>query len=191
MPSVPSWRVLTKYPVISGTALLAIGVTIAWWTGTSISPLLDSAEIRRGQIWRLATSAFPHINFLHLAFNVYWLWVFGTAVERAFGHLRPAAWLCHRAPRTTPINRRCRRSLGSCRAFRSDLCEAAGQLFQVWWIRGIKMGIRRLDRKSRCESRPLVHHRCCKVSAEGCAILVQSRNCTPAIEPSTSRFVRL
>jgi membrane associated rhomboid family serine protease len=77
-----------KHPVISGTALLAIGVTVAWWTGTSISPLLDSAEIRRGQIWRLATSTFPHVNFLHLAFNVYWLWVFGTAVERAFGHLR-------------------------------------------------------------------------------------------------------
>lgn len=48
----------TKYPVISGAALLAIGVTIAWWTGTSVSPLLDSAETRPGQLWRFATSIF-------------------------------------------------------------------------------------------------------------------------------------
>jgi len=27
---------------------------------------------------------------LHLAFNVYWLWVFGTLVEQVYGHLRTA-----------------------------------------------------------------------------------------------------
>jgi GlpG protein len=44
-----------------------------------------------GQLWRLITSTLPHVNFLHLAFNLYWLWVFGTLVEEIFGHVRAAA----------------------------------------------------------------------------------------------------
>jgi hypothetical protein len=47
--------------------------------------------IRRGQLWRLVTSMFPHTDVLHLAFNLYWLWVFGTLVEQVYGHLRTAA----------------------------------------------------------------------------------------------------
>ena len=88
MRRVPSWKEIPQYPVISGVALLAVGVTIAWWSGTNISPLFENAEIRRGQLWRIATSIFPHVNFLHLAFNLYWLWIFGTIVEGVYGHLR-------------------------------------------------------------------------------------------------------
>ena len=32
----------------------------------------------------------PHVNFFHLAFNLYWVWTFGTLVERVYGHLRCA-----------------------------------------------------------------------------------------------------
>lgn len=74
--------------MIAGIALLAVAVTIAWWTGKNISPFFANAEIRRGQVWRLVTSIFPHTDFLHLAFNLYWLWIFGTAVERVYGHFR-------------------------------------------------------------------------------------------------------
>lgn len=88
MLSIPSWKEIAKYPVISGIAVLAIGVTVAWWSGTNISPLFENAEIRRGQLWRFATSIFPHLDILHLAFNLYWLWVLGTAVERVYGHLK-------------------------------------------------------------------------------------------------------
>jgi membrane associated rhomboid family serine protease len=41
-----------------------------------------------GQLWRLPASALPHIGLVHLAFNLYWLWVFGTAAEAVLGHLR-------------------------------------------------------------------------------------------------------
>jgi len=90
MQSVPRWKEIPKYPVISGIALLAVGVTIAWWAGTNISPLFENAEIRRGQLWRFATSVLPHLDILHLAFNLYWLWVLGTTVERIYGHFRTA-----------------------------------------------------------------------------------------------------
>jgi membrane associated rhomboid family serine protease len=81
-----------KYPVVSGTIALAVGVTLASWShNVDITPLCETVDIRRGQLWRLLTSALPHGSFLHLAFNVYWIWVFGTLVEEIFGHIKTLA----------------------------------------------------------------------------------------------------
>jgi membrane associated rhomboid family serine protease len=88
---VPKWTEFPQYPVIAGTASLAIAVTIAWWSKLNVSPLFATAMIRRGELWRLVTSMFPHADILHLAFNIYWLWVFGTVVEQVYGHLKAAA----------------------------------------------------------------------------------------------------
>jgi membrane associated rhomboid family serine protease len=90
MRQPPKWTEFHHYPVVSGTALIAIGVTVAWWSKVDISPLFETAMIRRGELWRLLTSIFPHADILHLAFNVYWLWVFGTLVEQVYGHLKTA-----------------------------------------------------------------------------------------------------
>jgi membrane associated rhomboid family serine protease len=79
--------------VTAVTGLLAIAVTLAWWGRLDISPLLADVHIREGQLWRLVTSVLPHVNFLHLAYNLYWLWVFGALVEGAFGRLRTAGIL--------------------------------------------------------------------------------------------------
>jgi membrane associated rhomboid family serine protease len=80
---------LLKYPVTGGTILLAIGVTAVSLTkSVDITPLLDNGGIRRGELWRLLSSSLPHANLFHLAFNVYWIWVFGTLIEDVFGHLR-------------------------------------------------------------------------------------------------------
>jgi rhomboid protease GluP len=38
-----------------------------------------------GALWGLFTSIFVHLALWHLAFNLYWLWVFGSAVEREIG----------------------------------------------------------------------------------------------------------
>lgn len=89
--ATPRWKDIPRYPVITGVAILAIGVTVAWWAGVSISALFESAEIRRGQLWRLMTSVFPHLDILHLAFNLYWLWLLGTRVEAVYGHLKTLA----------------------------------------------------------------------------------------------------
>ncbi len=41
-----------------------------------------------GAYWALFTSAFVHFEIWHIAFNVYWLWVLGTRLERAMGSPR-------------------------------------------------------------------------------------------------------
>src|ERR1700730_14231547 len=64
--------------------------TVARWAGMDVSRLLDTAMIRRGELWRLVTSILPHADILHLAFNIYWLWVFGTLLELVLGPIKTA-----------------------------------------------------------------------------------------------------
>jgi membrane associated rhomboid family serine protease len=88
---VPSWRTFPDYPVTAVTAVLAAAVTVAhlpYLLDRDVSFLYDSPLVRHGQVWRLITSVLPHGDPLHLLFNAYWLWIFGTAVERVFGHAR-------------------------------------------------------------------------------------------------------
>lgn len=93
MQPAPKWTEFPRYPIVAGTAILAIVVTIAWWSKLDISPLFETAMIRRRELWRLITAIFPHTNIVHLVFNIYWLWVFGTLVERVYGHSRTAAFI--------------------------------------------------------------------------------------------------
>jgi membrane associated rhomboid family serine protease len=44
--------------------------------------------VANGDWWRLITSAFLHANLLHIAFNMYFLWFVGSAVEAALGRGR-------------------------------------------------------------------------------------------------------
>jgi rhomboid protease GluP len=44
--------------------------------------------IAAGQVWRLLTSMFLHIGYLHLFFNGYALYIFGIQVERLYGSPR-------------------------------------------------------------------------------------------------------
>ncbi|MBN2048190.1 MAG: rhomboid family intramembrane serine protease [Anaerolineaceae bacterium] len=44
--------------------------------------------IIEGQIWRLFTPMFLHAEILHLAFNMYALYIFGRNLERYYGHGR-------------------------------------------------------------------------------------------------------
>jgi membrane associated rhomboid family serine protease/Tfp pilus assembly protein PilF len=89
-PSPAFWQ---HFPVTSITALLAISVTFVWMTRRDISFLFCNFEIPEGQVWRLVTCTLPHVNLMHLAFNVCWLWVFGAAIENEFGSWRTLAIL--------------------------------------------------------------------------------------------------
>lgn len=54
------------------------------WGYYSIEKILD------GAFWGLVTSTFVHLEVWHLAFNLYWLWILGSRLERAIGSPR---WL--------------------------------------------------------------------------------------------------
>lgn len=87
MRKPPSIINLPLYPVTGGTILLAIGVTVAFWAKIDMSPILADGNVRRWELWRLVTSALPHADPLHLLFNLYWVWTFGSLLEEVLGHL--------------------------------------------------------------------------------------------------------
>lgn len=84
----PSLADVTQYPVIAAVCVAAIGVTLAWWAKVDVSALLASVDVQRGEVWRLLTDIFPHGSVLHLAFNIYWIWIFGAAIEARLGHVK-------------------------------------------------------------------------------------------------------
>ena len=88
--SPPPWQ-FHRYPVVVATGVLATAASVAYWMERDVSFLFEDAHVAEGQLWRLATSMFPHVNVVHLAFNLYWLWVFGTTMEATFGNVRTAA----------------------------------------------------------------------------------------------------
>ena len=90
----PPLQEFLHYPIVGGTIALAIAVTLARWSGrVNVDALYETVDIRRGELWRLLTSALPHANALHLGFNCYWIWVFGTLIEKSFGPARTFAIL--------------------------------------------------------------------------------------------------
>ena len=50
--------------------------------------VLYGPAVANGDWWRLITSAFLHANLIHIAFNMYFLWFVGSAVESALGRGR-------------------------------------------------------------------------------------------------------
>ncbi|MDH3227624.1 MAG: rhomboid family intramembrane serine protease [Thermoleophilia bacterium] len=45
-------------------------------------------EVADGEIWRIVTSAFFHVDIIHIGFNMVLLWFLGTALEAYAGTLR-------------------------------------------------------------------------------------------------------
>jgi len=66
---------------ITGPGLFA---NLALWpVGHFVVPQFDNPVGFR--VWQLITCGFLHASFLHLAINMYALWMFGSDVERALG----------------------------------------------------------------------------------------------------------
>jgi membrane associated rhomboid family serine protease len=87
-------------PVVLIFILLNIGTfCIEVWRGALTNPItlhrlgaLDFfAVIHNGEFWRLFTALFLHYNLLHLAFNLFALYVLGPPLERTIGAIRFAA----------------------------------------------------------------------------------------------------
>jgi membrane associated rhomboid family serine protease len=68
---------------------------IMWWSGGASNSLnlimfgaLIGPTFRAGDYFTLLTSAFLHLNFLHLALNMYALWTMGPLLENLLGTFR-------------------------------------------------------------------------------------------------------
>jgi membrane associated rhomboid family serine protease len=53
--------------------------------------LINAELVRRGEWWRIITSAFVHLGPIHLAFNMYVLYLYGQIAERMYGRVEYAA----------------------------------------------------------------------------------------------------
>ncbi|MBN2507137.1 MAG: rhomboid family intramembrane serine protease [Verrucomicrobia bacterium] len=72
-------------------ALTGLGRKMEWlqYLLLSIHPR-GLPEIARGEVWRLVTPVLVHFGFLHLAFNMLWLFDLGSMIERRLGMWRLA-----------------------------------------------------------------------------------------------------
>jgi GlpG protein len=58
------------------------------WESVSKWGYLPATSIWDGAYWALVSSVFVHFALWHVTFNVYWLWVLGSRLERTIGSLR-------------------------------------------------------------------------------------------------------
>lgn len=68
---------------------LSTGEPDSWYTLDRVGAA-SPERVWDGQVWRYLTAALVHTGWLHLAFNLYWLWVLGRLVEKLMG---PTAYL--------------------------------------------------------------------------------------------------
>jgi membrane associated rhomboid family serine protease len=91
-----------SYPAYVTWAIVAINVLVfvvdgalgggISFTGSGGGPLSEAGfvhgpAVADGEWWRLITAAFLHLNVLHIAFNMYALWLFGPIMEQMYGHV--------------------------------------------------------------------------------------------------------
>lgn len=69
--------------ILALASLLACGAV--WQLNWNEDPLLMNSRIWQGELWRPITCIILHGNLLHLGFNLYWLWIFGTMLEPRLG----------------------------------------------------------------------------------------------------------
>lgn len=61
-----------------------------WHTTTveSVRAIPRFEKIRQGELWRFFTPCLLHFNFLHILFNMLWVWLLGRQIEIRIGKLR-------------------------------------------------------------------------------------------------------
>ncbi|MGH2455797.1 MAG: rhomboid family intramembrane serine protease [Candidatus Limnocylindria bacterium] len=93
-PAYVTWAV-----VIANLAVFALDGVLSSFASVELfgfgGPLVEAGlifapAVADGEWWRIFTSAFLHLGLLHLAFNMYALWLFGPIIEQLYGHVEYA-----------------------------------------------------------------------------------------------------
>jgi rhomboid protease GluP len=79
--------------LIAANLFAALAVYLIWGSVSDLGVLTQAganvkAAVDHGESWRLVTACFLHVGLLHLAINVYGLWVLGRLVEQMVGSAR-------------------------------------------------------------------------------------------------------
>lgn len=92
-------QMVPKVPATAGLIGAAVLVKVLELSGRDVSAALAlDPSVFGSEPWRLWTSALPHVGMLHLAFNLYWMWIFGARVEVRYGSWRTAGLYALIAP---------------------------------------------------------------------------------------------
>jgi len=85
---LPQARPLWSYLILAVHVLIFIaGQLVGHNLVLALGAKINEAIVA-GEVWRLATAMFLHVDLIHLAFNGYALFNFGPLVERNYGRLR-------------------------------------------------------------------------------------------------------
>ncbi|HSW87506.1 MAG TPA: rhomboid family intramembrane serine protease [Rhabdochlamydiaceae bacterium] len=77
---------IQTYPSWKGVFDLFLHWNQTGWDYFTEVPLFE--KIREGQVWRLFTPVLLHGGFLHILFNMAWVWYLGRQIEERAGKLR-------------------------------------------------------------------------------------------------------
>jgi membrane associated rhomboid family serine protease len=92
-----SYQAWVTWAIIAiNVAVFLVDAALAGGSGLSLTggpgPLSNAGSVygpavAGGEWWRLITGAFLHLGLLHIAFNMYALWLFGPIIEQMYGHV--------------------------------------------------------------------------------------------------------
>jgi membrane associated rhomboid family serine protease len=71
--------------LVSGSS---VGGSVAGGSSLLAKAALNGPDVANGDWWRIITSGFLHYGFLHLAFNMYALYILGSMLEPVVGRVR-------------------------------------------------------------------------------------------------------
>jgi membrane associated rhomboid family serine protease len=78
----------------NAVTLILIGLNVVMFLALqasntlAVETVLIGGAVAQGEAYRLLTSMFVHLQFMHLVFNMFALWIFGPVLEGALGRMR-------------------------------------------------------------------------------------------------------
>ncbi|MBB3189797.1 rhomboid family intramembrane serine protease [Halomonas cerina] len=77
--------VFAAMQVLGDLVVVALTIVPVWVAGGELMVGRLLTTLAEGQVWRLLSPAFLHFGWMHLIFNLLWLWYFGRQVETLHG----------------------------------------------------------------------------------------------------------